>query len=69
MNTISQLATIFSIDKLAYAICKTMAEYHSKYYTLKASIKNEKIGIDDALEIRMLNIVGPNRMKGGFAII
>ena len=38
-NTASKWATITSIDELTYATCKNMAEYRSKYYALKASIK------------------------------
>ncbi len=36
-----------------------MAEYCSKYYALKASIKEQSITIEDALKIRMLNNLGP----------
>ena len=36
-----------------------MAEYRSKYYALKASIKEQNITIEDALKIRMLNNLGP----------
>ncbi len=36
-----------------------MAEYLSKYYTLKAIIKEQSITIEDALKIRMLNNLGP----------
>ena len=36
-----------------------MAEYRSKYYALKASIKEQSITIEDALKIRMLNNLGP----------
>ena len=58
-NTASKWATITSIDKLTYAICKNMAEYRSKYYALKASIKEQNITIEDVLKIRMLNNLGP----------
>ncbi len=37
--TASKSATITSIDELTYATCKKMPEYRSKYYALKASIK------------------------------
>ena len=36
-----------------------MAEYCSKYYALKASIKEQSITIEDALKIWMLNNFGP----------
>ncbi len=36
-----------------------MAGYRSKYYTLKASIKEQNITIEDTLKIRMLNNLGP----------
>ena len=36
-----------------------MAEYRSKYYALKASIKGQSITIEDALKIRMFNNLGP----------
>ena len=36
-----------------------MAEYCSKYYALKASIKEQSITIEDAFKIRMLNKLGP----------
>ncbi len=48
-------ATITSIDQLTYATCKNMAEYRSKYYTLKASIKKQSITIEKSLKIRRLN--------------
>lgn len=54
-NTASKWSTITSIDELTYATCKNMAEYRSKYYALKASIKEQIITIEDALKIRMLN--------------
>ena len=54
-NTASKWATIVSMDDLSYANCKNMAEYRSKYYALKASIKEQSITIEDALKIRMLN--------------
>lgn len=53
-------ATLISIDELYYANCKNMAEYHSKYYLLKANISEQKIKIEDALKIRMLNHLGPS---------
>ena len=37
-----------------------MAEYWSTYYALKASISEQKIIIEDALKIRMLNNLGPS---------
>lgn len=58
-NTASKWATIVSMDDLSYANCKNMAEYRSKYYALKASIKEQSITIEDALKIRMLNNLGP----------
>ena len=58
-NTASKWATITSIDELTYATCKNMAKYRSKYYALKASIKEQSITIEDALKIRMLNNLGP----------
>ena len=58
-NTASKWATITLINKLTYATCKNMAEYCSKYYALKASIKEQSITIEDALKIRMLNNLGP----------
>lgn len=58
-NTASKWATITSVDELSYASCKNMAEYRSKYYALKASILEQKITIEDALKIRMLNNLGP----------
>ena len=36
-----------------------MAEYRSKYYALKASIKEESITIEDALKMWILNNLGP----------
>ena len=36
-----------------------MAEYRSKYYALKASIKEQNITIEDAIKIRMLNNLSP----------
>lgn len=36
-----------------------MAEYRSQYYALKSSISEQKITIEDALKIRMLNNLGP----------
>ena len=36
-----------------------MAEYYSKYYSLKASIKEQSITIEDILKIWMLNHFGP----------
>ncbi len=54
-NTASKWATITSIDELTYATCKNMAEYRSKYYALKASIKEQSITIEGALKTRMLN--------------
>lgn len=35
-----------------------MAEYRSQYYALKSSISEQKITIEDALKIRMLNNLG-----------
>ena len=58
-NTTSKWIIIVSIDELTYATCKNMAEYRSKYYTFKASIKEQNITIEDALKIRMLNNLGP----------
>ena len=58
-NTASNWATITSIDELTYVTSKNMAEYRSKYYALKASIKEQSITIEDALKIRMLNNLGP----------
>lgn len=58
-NTPSKWATIISIDELTYDTSKNMAEYRSKYYALKASIKAQSITIEDALKIRMLNNLGP----------
>lgn len=59
-NTASKWVTIISVDELSYASCKNMAEYRSKYYALKASISEQKITIEDALKIRMLNNLGPS---------
>lgn len=42
-NTAIRWATITSIDELTYATCKNMPEYRSKYYALKASIKEQNI--------------------------
>ena len=53
-NTASKWATITSIDKLTYATFKNMAEYRSKYYTLKASIKEQNITVKDALKFRIV---------------
>lgn len=50
-NTPSKWAAITSIDKLTYATFKNMVEYHSMYYILKASIKEQRISIGDALKI------------------
>ena len=58
-NTASKWSTIISVDERFYASCKNMAEYRSKYYSLKASISEQKITIEDALKIRMLNNLGP----------
>ena len=57
-NTASKWATNTSIEELTYATCKNMADYRSKYYALKASIKEQSITIEDALKIRMLNNLG-----------
>lgn len=57
-NTASKWATFTFIDKLTYAICKNIAEYHSKYFTLKTSIKKQNITIEDTLKIWMLNNFG-----------
>lgn len=39
------MAIIIFTDKLTYVKCKNMAEYRSKYYTFKASLKEQsKIG-------------------------
>lgn len=54
-NTASKRATIISVDELSYASCKKVAEHRSEYYALKASIPEQKITIEDALKIRMLN--------------
>ncbi len=35
-----------------------MVEYRSKYHTLKASIKEQSITVEDALNIQMLNNLG-----------
>ena len=59
-NAAGKWATISSIDELSYASCKNMAEYRSKYYALKASVVEQKITIQDALKIRMLNNLGPS---------
>lgn len=58
-NTPSKWATITSIDELTYSTSKTMAEYRSKYYALKANMKEQRITIEDALIIGMLNNLGP----------
>lgn len=54
-NIASKCATITSIDKLIYTMCKTMAEYCSKYYSLKTSVKEQSLNIEDALKIWMLD--------------
>lgn len=59
-NTASKWATIISVDELSYANRKNMAEYHSKYYPLKANISEQKIMIEDALKIQMLSNLGPS---------
>lgn len=59
-NTVIKWATIISVDELSYANCKNMAEYHSKYYPLKANISEQKIMIEDALKISLLNNPGPS---------
>ena len=43
------------MNELTYATCKNIAEYRSKYYVLKASIKEQSITIADTPKIRMLN--------------
>ncbi len=57
--TAGKWATITSIDELTYATCKNMAEYRSKYYALKDSIKEQSITIEDAFKIQMLNNLWP----------
>lgn len=59
-NSASKRATIISIDELSYSTCKNMAEYHSKYYPLKANISEQKITIEDTLKIRMFNHLRPS---------
>lgn len=58
-NTASKFATIISIDELTFATCKNIAKYQSKYYIFKASIKEQRITIEDAIKIQMLNNLGP----------
>ena len=50
-NIPSKWATITSIDELTYATYKNREEYCSKYYSLKASINEQGITIENALKI------------------
>lgn len=57
-NILSKWTTIVLINNLLYANYKNMIEYQSKYYTLKESIIEQSIIIEDTLKIRMLNNLG-----------
>lgn len=67
-NNASKWANITSINKLIYATWINIAEYHSKYYAVKASIQEQNITIEDILKIRMLNNLGP-AFKTFFTIV
>lgn len=58
-NTDSKWVTIVSIDDLSYTNYQNMIEYKSKYYILKASIKEQSITIEVVFKIWMLNNLGP----------
>ncbi len=50
-NTDSKWVTIVSIDDLSYTNYQNMIEYKSKYYILKASIKEQSITIEVVFKI------------------
>ncbi len=67
-NTASKWATITSIDELTYAMCKNMAEYRSKYYTLKAIEEEDtRIKADHRTSANFASTKSSTRLQGGAA--